>query len=513
MFSIVLLALCTGAVGAPAAASTPSRPARFIVLSEFQVWADAAGPEVFRKLNEQYITSGSSHVFRLYPHYAYFVWEYPRMRHWVDEAVVLGAFNVFCIGDDTRTAKGHIFRPDGINPKLADVYFHTVAYAHKRGLLVAVEPVGLPKQRDVEHFKPWLQSWLGSQVAPADRADIIKLSIEWFGAYQYNPEIAREVEAFMTAVQAVNPQTLVYIDSIGGTWRQPQPFHRWLLHRFPGTIISHYLNTRQVDAFRAQGARNLMVQINPSETAEHGGQFFVYHEKTVTFLEDVVAKRVRYLSLAGVNFGYSRYNYDLFLEIVRPHLKLARTVRQLRAGIVPDQIVNPATEQEVRTGLCKKRAALDARERDPPIPRNAAGRPACSGVAPAGCRIRRLAAIRDGKIGPRFTGAYTDPFLREPVQATFSVDFGTPRTIHMITAVPCLDPDETTYVAIRFRLESRRNGAWQALPNGSVSGNSKPELRIAFPPRTVDAVRLVVQSETDDGKGNYRACCAELAVE
>jgi hypothetical protein len=26
-------------------------------------------------------------------------------------------------------------------------------------------------------------------------------------------------------------------------------------------------------------------------------------------------------------------------------------------------------------------------------------------------------------------------------------------------------------------------------------------------------VRLVIESETDDGKGNYRACCQELAAE
>jgi len=34
----------------------------------------------------------------------------------------------------------------------------------------------------------------------------------------------------------------------------------------------------------------------------------------------------------------------------------------------------------------------------------------------------------------------------------------------------------------------------------------------SLPSRT-DAVRLVVEKETDDGKGNYRACCQELVVE
>jgi len=62
-------------------------------------------------------------------------------------------------------------------------------------------------------------------------------------------------------VRDVSPETLVYLDSISGVWRTPQPFHRWLLERFPGTIISHYLNTDQLSAFREMGARNMMVQI------------------------------------------------------------------------------------------------------------------------------------------------------------------------------------------------------------------------------------------------------------
>jgi len=512
MFTCVFLSICLGAAGPPEAAESSGGPERFILLSEFEVWADAAGPEVFRKLNELYLVHGRSHVFSLYPHYDYFVWEFPRMRHWVDEAVALGAFNVFCIGDDTRMAKGHIFGPDGINPELADVFFRTVSYAHGRGLMVAVEPVGLPKRRDVEHFKPWLKSWLGPQVAPEARANIIKLSIEWFDAYRYNPEIDREVAAFLTACREVNPRVLVYIDSIGGPWRRPQPFHRRLLDRFPGTIISHYLNTNQVDAFRAIGARNLMVQINPCETADRGGQFFIYHEKTVEFLEDVVAKHVRYVSLAGVNFGYSRYNYDLFLEVIRPHLKLARTVKDLRAGIVPDRIVNPATEEEVRSWLLEKRREAAENDREPPIPRNAAGRPACLGTASPGCRVRRLGAILDGKIGPRFAGAYTDPYLRKPVEAVFSLDFGAVRKIHEIRVVPCLHPAETTYIATDFHLEYRRNGKWQTIPGGAVEGNRQPEVKFDFPPCEADAVRIAIQSETDDRKGNYRACCQELAV-
>lgn len=334
--SLILSAFLGGA-----AAEGPAE--KFIVLSEFQVWADASGPEVFRELNKQYLETGRSHVFKLYPRYDYFVWEYPRMQHWVDEAVTLGAFNVFCIGDDTRTAKGHLFTPDGLNPAYRDFLFRTVSYAHQRGFMVAVEPLRLPEIKDRAHLEPWLRSWLGAQIPKESRADIVKLSIEWFDAYRDNPKLSEEVEAFFLACRRVNPDVLVYVDSIGGKWRQPQPFHRRLLRRFPGTIISHYLNTDQVEPFRRIGARNMMVQINPSELARPAGQFFIYHDETVAFLQDVVKKRVRYLSLAGVNFGYNRYNYDLFLEIVRPHLALAPNMEALRKTLLPDDASTPTT--------------------------------------------------------------------------------------------------------------------------------------------------------------------------
>lgn len=332
-------------------------PDRFIVLSEFQVWADARGPEVFQELNKLYLKTGRSHVFQLYPHYEYYVWEVPRMKKWVDEAVALGAFNLFCLGDDTRTAQGHLFAPEGVNPALKEVLFETAAYAHQRGLMVAVEPLGLPEIKDQRHLTPWLQSWLGPQVPSQTRVDIIKLSLEWFGAYEDNPNLADEIEAFFLACQSVAPNVMIYVDSVGRKWRQPQPFHRWLLHRFPGTIISHYLGTDQVEAFRAVGARNMMVQINPSEIVGAAGQFFIYHDKTVAFLQDAVRNRVGYLSLAGVNFGYNRYNYDLFLEVIRPHLNLASDLQTLRKTLQPDQIAAPASKEEVRAWLEQERAA------------------------------------------------------------------------------------------------------------------------------------------------------------
>jgi hypothetical protein len=345
-------------IAAPAApAETPAQPEKFIVLSEFQVWADAAGPQTYDALNKLYLERGRCHAFNLYPHYEYFVWDAKRMEHWVDEAVALGTFNLFCIGDDIRTPEGYLFTPEGLNPKLEQAFFEIVEYAHQKGLMVAVEPVKMPSPRDESHFMPWLETWIGKKVPKARRADIIKLSIEWFDGYRYGgspPNIAHEVEAFFEAVRKVNPDTLVYVDSIGGRWLKPQLFHRWLLSRYPGTIISHYLNTQQVEAFHQMGARNMMVQINPCEVGPGACHLFLYCDDTVKSLKDVVKKRVRYLSLAGVNYAYNRTDFDHFLDVVRPHLALARDVASLRRAIVPDEITAPATKEDVRARHLKE---------------------------------------------------------------------------------------------------------------------------------------------------------------
>ena len=262
------------------------------------------------------------------------------------------------------------------------------------------------------------------------------------------------------------------------------------------------------------GARNMMVQINPSEIREGAGQFFIYHRETVGFLKDAVRKKVRYLSLAGVNYGYSRYNYDLFLDVIRPHLDLAEDVRALRASIVPDEITEPATPVTVRKGLLEeRREALEKRRgKEPPIPLNAAGRPSLFGETREDCIIRNLAAIADGKVEERFRGAYTDSFCLEPVEAVFGRDFGKVVTLHGIRAVPCLHPEEKTYVARRFLLEYRLEGEWRAMPGGVFESNEEPEVELEFPALEADAVRLVIETQSDDGKGNYRACCQELEV-
>ncbi|NLE38487.1 MAG: hypothetical protein GX621_10730 [Pirellulaceae bacterium] len=338
-------------VSADPSATAGTEP--FIVLSEFQIWADAAGPETYRALNDIYLEKGQCHSFNLYRRgkgYDYFVWDKERTKFWVDECVALGAFNVFCMGDDTRTGKGRLFTAEGVNPELADVLFDTIEYAHSRGLMVSIEPVALPAVRDEEHFTKWLNAWLGPDVPKAKRADIIKLSIEWFGGWHKQPKnMAHELDAFFKAAKKVNPDVLVYIDSMGGPWLEPQTLHRWLLSEYPGTIVSHYLNTKQVPAFREMGARNMMVQINPCEAGHGiGCHLFLYFDDTVRSLKDIVKQRVRYVSLAGVNYAYSRRDFDLFLDVIRPHLSLAKDLESLRASIVPDEITQPATKEEVR---------------------------------------------------------------------------------------------------------------------------------------------------------------------
>lgn len=339
---------------------------RFIVLSEFQIWADPVGPETYHALNEIYLKTGRCHSFDLYKQgkqYDYFIWDMERTKYWVDECVALGAFNVFCMGDDTRTGKGLLFTPEGVNPQLADVLFGTIEYAHQRGMMVSIEPVGLPKQRDQEHFEKWLGTWLGPDVPETKRADIIKLSIEWFDGWNEHPkDMAHELDAFFKSVEKVNPNVLVYIDSMGGRWYTPQILHRWLLSERPGTILSHYLNTKQVPDFREMGARNLMVQINPCESGFGVGcHLFLYYDDTVNSLKDVVANRVNYLSLAGTNYAYSRRDFDLFLDVIRPHLNLAKDLKSLRESIVPDEVKQPATKEEVRAAyLNEKRAKKQA---------------------------------------------------------------------------------------------------------------------------------------------------------
>jgi hypothetical protein len=51
----------------PLLAAAPPPGEHFIVFSEFQVWAGAAGPHVFEELNRLYLQRGRSHVLNLYP--------------------------------------------------------------------------------------------------------------------------------------------------------------------------------------------------------------------------------------------------------------------------------------------------------------------------------------------------------------------------------------------------------------------------------------------------------------
>ena len=76
-------------------------------------------------------------------------------------------------------------------------------------------------------------------------------------------------------------------------------------------------------------------------------------------LNKLYLEKVRYVSLAGVNFGYSRYNYDLFLEVLRPHLALAPDLATLRKTLEPDAVTEPATMDDVRKWLAERRSPKD----------------------------------------------------------------------------------------------------------------------------------------------------------
>ena len=334
---------------------------KFIRLVEFQVWADWRGPEVARLLSDLYNKNGESHNFEIWDRPDLFVWDEDRMRGWVDEAVKLGCFNLFNIGDDTHTADGHLFDASGLNPKYREFYFNTVSYAHSRGLMVGVEPRAIPRPVTVENARRWARTFLDPSLGPERSTDVIKLSIEWLDAYDHNPNIAEETEAFITGVRDVNPDVFIYLDSIAGAWREVRKYHNWVMQKYPKMIISHYLYAEQVERFRAAGAKNIMVQVNPQEFRPEKGQFFVFHDRTVKILRDVVEREVPLLSIAGVNHGYNHYNYDLFLDIVRPHLNLLKNVSELQSLLEDNKPKESATKQEVFDEETRSKRARESR--------------------------------------------------------------------------------------------------------------------------------------------------------
>ena len=157
------------------------------------------------------------------------------MRGWVDEAIKLGCFNLFTIGDDTRVAEGYLFTDDGLNPVFRDFYLNTVAYAHSRGMMVGVEPRALPRPVTREKIKKWARNFLDPSLGREKVTDIIKVSVDWFDARKGNPEIAEETEAFIEGVRQVNPDVFIYLDSARDTWALPRAFHYWIMDRYPNS--------------------------------------------------------------------------------------------------------------------------------------------------------------------------------------------------------------------------------------------------------------------------------------
>lgn len=79
--------------------------------------------------------------------------------------------------------------------------------------------------------------------------------------------------------------------------------------------------------------------------------------------------------------------------------------------------------------------------------------------------------------------------------------------------VPCLAESGPEYVATRFQLEYLRAGEWKPVSGGRRRDNRRRRILFALDqPVTAKAGRLAVAAQSDDGKGNYRACCRESAV-
>ncbi|MBI2844168.1 MAG: hypothetical protein HYX78_12270 [Armatimonadetes bacterium] len=329
-----------------------SEPSRHILLSAFQIWADftEGAPEGLSTGTVAQETPGLNRV-----------WELGRIKHWIDEAVSLGCFNAIDLGDDHEPEGGRLFTPDGINPRYGDLLGDAVEYAHSKGLMAMVEPWDLQiPQEPVERIDRakhkatcirWAKSFLDPKLG-SRTPDIVKLSLEPLGAYANNPDLAYVVGNYLDAVRQVNPKVLVMVDSISGFWCFPSEFHFWLMSKYPDVIISHYTRVGEVAAFELLGARNMAVQLNPGPLSSgfvHTGQKD-WVAGALAQLEEAYYYKVRYLELSGQHF-YDRAVWSKLADSMRPHLKLAHNLGDLRASLQNSVPARMCSEQDVERGL------------------------------------------------------------------------------------------------------------------------------------------------------------------
>ena len=72
-------------------------------------------------------------------------------------------------------------------------------------------------------------------------------------------------------------------------------------------------------------------------------------------------------------------------------------------------------------------------------------------------------------------------------------------------------PHGPEYMAREFRIEYRVGEEWKTVVGAEWSNNLEPKVSLVLKePLTTDAIRLRILSQSDDGQGNYRACCQEL---
>lgn len=333
-FTLLLLLWSLLILPAQAQTQTP------IYLSEFQLWAWPT-EEGLKRLKSIHSVLGRSHHFMLFSR-KHRHWNEKKTRNMIKEIASLKAFNLITIGDDHGAKKGHIMSKKGLNPEYNDMFLSTVAFIHQQGLLAGIEARNIPYSTKINVHKKWWKAIVDPALKERG-VDIVKLSMEWLGGYQHHPQMVKRVEAAIKAIHEINPNTLVYLDSLGAEWREVRAAHRYLLQKFPEILINLHgangfsgLNSsdsiqRMVKNFKKAGFKNIMVQINPNE----GSQWFYYMARTLEALKDFNRSHTNFLSLAGGNLGYKRELMDILIQPIEPRLKLVKTVDELRIHIHP----------------------------------------------------------------------------------------------------------------------------------------------------------------------------------
>ncbi len=183
----------------------------------FQVWADARGPEVFEALNRQFIETGRSDLFGLYPEF--FCAPYRRADpSWPRVAILLP------IRD-----KGHPSKPPTMTDNRSMYFARTVLFAVREAGVMLVD------MHDASVTEP-LEPWLGKVFLLADGTHTVRQLIDLVGR-QYGQSPPRTLEATIDSVierlceskivvLSQEPVTLPYYLSISADEQDPERANR-----------------------------------------------------------------------------------------------------------------------------------------------------------------------------------------------------------------------------------------------------------------------------------------------